>query len=105
MSDILRRKRHVLRAESLEAKGSSVTPVVVDLSHRYFNPLGGGKFRITSIDRATVEKVTEGFIEGRTCIIRHCGRVFLALEITDTCRGSYNLTVIETKLQLVPASR
>jgi hypothetical protein len=41
-------------------------------------------------------------VEGRTCLIRHCGRVFIAQEITDAFGGRYNLTVVETKLELVP---
>jgi hypothetical protein len=77
-------------------------PVVIDLSHRFFNPMGGRKFTVTFIDRTTVERITEGFVEGRTCIIRHCGRAFLAVEITEAFGGRYNLTVVETKLELVP---
>jgi hypothetical protein len=80
-------------------------PVVVDLSHRYLNPVGDGKFKVTFIDRVTVEKVTEGFVQDRPCIIRHCGRFFVALEITDALEGRYNLTVTESKLALVPTLR
>jgi hypothetical protein len=44
-------------------------------------------------------------LQDRPCIIRHCGRVFVALEITDALGGRYNLTVIESKLELVPKLR
>ncbi|HUN95891.1 MAG TPA: hypothetical protein VMU69_06585 [Bradyrhizobium sp.] len=78
-------------------------PVIIDLSHRYFNPMGDGKFRIAFIDRTIVEKITEGFIRGSTCIIRHCGRVFVAREVTDALGGQYDLIMSESKLEVVPA--
>lgn len=82
-----------------------MTPVAMDLSHRFLNSLGDGKYRFTFIDRAIIEKVTHYFIEGRTCLIRHSGRAFVALEVTDAFGGRYNLTVIETKLELAPELR
>lgn len=82
-----------------------MTPVAVDLSHRFVDPLGDGKYRFTFIDRATIEKVTYCFIGGTTCLIRHSGRAFVALEVTDAFGGRYNLTVIETKLELAPELR
>lgn len=66
------------------------------------DPIGDGKFRVTFIDRDTVEKIAQCFIEGRACIVRHSGRTYVAIEITDAFEGRYNLTVAETKLELVP---
>jgi hypothetical protein len=78
-----------------------VPPVIVDLSRRYLSPIGDGKFKVTFIDRATVEKIADGFIQGTTCIVRHCGRVFVAIEITEAFSGRHNLILTETKLGLV----
>jgi hypothetical protein len=81
-----------------------MTIFVVDLSHRYFIPMGDGKFRVAVLDRATVERITECFIDGRTCLIRHSGRAYVAVEITEALRGEYDLTVAETKLRIVPVN-
>jgi hypothetical protein len=81
-----------------------VTTIAVDLSHRYFNPMGDGKFRVVSLDRTAVERITECFIEGSTCLIRHSGQTYLAVEITEGFRGQYDLTVVETKLTIVPVN-
>lgn len=85
----------------LSEQEGSVTSVAIDLGHRHFNPTGNGKFRVTFLDRATVEKITERFIEGATCIVRHSGRTYVAVEITDALEGRYNLTVAESKLGLI----
>jgi hypothetical protein len=76
-----------------------VPPIIIDLSRRYLSPIGDGRFKVTFIDRATVEKITEGFIQDTTCIVRHCGRVFVSLEMTGASGGRYNLTMTETKLE------
>jgi hypothetical protein len=57
---------------------------------------------VPSLDRATVERITECFIEGRTCLIRHSGRTYLAVELAEGFRGQYDLTVAETKLTILP---
>ena len=57
--------------------------------------------RATSVDLDIVERITEGFIMGRPCIIRHRSRVFIAVKIISISSARYDLTMIESKLGLI----